>query len=128
MTIRLWHMILIILLLSSTACVDEYWPKLDKYEDLLVVDGMITNFPGPYTIKLSISSSVDNPMYIPFGGATVIIADHLGNNEILSETDEGTYTTSLSGIQGIIGRKYRIEIETADNKNYKSSGKHLSNN
>lgn len=121
MTIKFWHIISILFLITSIACVDEYWPELDKYEDLLVVDGFITNAPGPYTVKLSISSSVDNPSYIPYSGATVIISDQLGNNETLSETETGTYTTSPSGIQGIVGRKYRIEITSTDGKNYASS-------
>lgn len=120
MTIKYWHMIPSILLITSIGCVDEYWPEIDKYEDLLVVDGMISNKPGPYTVKLSISSSVDNPMYIPYSGATVIISDQLGNNEFLSEIEYGIYTTSPSGIQGVVGRKYRIEIKTTDNKSYNS--------
>jgi hypothetical protein len=118
MTIKPWHMTLIALIVTSTACVDEYWPDLDEYENLLVVDGMITNAPGPYTVKLSLSSNVNYPRYIPLGGATIVIADHLGNKETLSETEEGTYSTSPSGIQGIIGRKYRIEITTADTNTY----------
>ncbi|MCD4731082.1 MAG: DUF4249 domain-containing protein [Bacteroidales bacterium] len=120
MIIKLWNIILMLLLLVFTACIDEYWPKLDKYENLLVVDGMITNTPGPYIVKLSISSSVDNPRYIPFGAATIIIRDQSGNAEILSETEEGTYTTSPIGIQGIVGRKYRVEITTSDSNNYLS--------
>jgi len=102
------------------ACVDDYWPKLDKYEDLLVIDGMISNNPGPYIVKLSISSKVDNPKNIPLTGATVIIGDQEGNNEMLSETEDGTYLTSPSGILGIVGRKYRIEITTLGNKKYLS--------
>jgi len=121
MTIRFWHIILVSFLLICTACVDEYWPEINKYENLLVVDGMISNAPGPYTIKLSVSSSVDAPRYIPLGGATVVIADHLGNTETLFEVEEGTYSTSPIGIQGIVGRKYRISITTSDSNNYLSS-------
>ena len=44
----------------------KYWPELDKYEDVLVVDGMITNKPGPYTIRLSISAPIDSAEFIPY--------------------------------------------------------------
>jgi len=120
MTTKAWHNTLLIVLMICSGCVDEYWPEIDKYESLLVVDGMISNAPGPYVVKLSISSTIDAPRYIPFGDATVVIADNHGNKETLFELEEGTYSTSPSGMQGIVGRKYRIEIATSDSNNYLS--------
>jgi len=118
MKIKFQNIILILLLLALTACVDEYWPELTKYENLLVVDGTITNAPGPYIVKLSISSSVNDSRENPLGGASIIIRYQSGNAETLSEIEKGTYSTSPSGIQGILGSKYRIEITTPDNNNY----------
>ncbi len=54
--------LIIIVALPMASCVDEYWPDLgSKYNKLLVVDGLITTDPGPYLIKLSTSTSVDQP-------------------------------------------------------------------
>ena len=51
----------------TSSCIKEYWPKLESGgENLLVVDGQITNAAGPYTVKLSRSSSVQSPEFIPF--------------------------------------------------------------
>ena len=117
---RVWKYLLFVLLIIISSCVDEYWPEMDKYEDLLVVDGMITNEPGPYSITLTRSSNVNAPQFVPFMGCQIIIIDDLGNEEefIESVSFPGTYTTDHSDLRGIVGRKYRIEIRTPDEKSY----------
>ncbi|MCK5839897.1 MAG: DUF4249 domain-containing protein [Bacteroidales bacterium] len=109
-----------------SACVEEYWPELDeKYENMLVVDGMITNKPGPYIVKLSFSTTVNEPAHIPLSNCEVMIMDDQGNSETLHEKEPGVYTTSLSGIRGVVGRKYKLIIQTPDNKNYESTFEEL---
>lgn len=120
MIIKGRHIIIGVFLVIASGCVEEYWPELTKYEDLLVVDGLITNDPAPYTVKLSISSTVKAPRWIPLPGATVVIRNGEGEAEPLIETEEGVYKTSPDGMQGTIGKKYRIEIETRDGKTYQS--------
>lgn len=103
------------------SCIDEYWPDIGtKYEQLLVVDGMISNQPGPYTIQLALSSNVNKPEFKPLSGYEVIIADDLNNEEILSETEKGVYQTSPDGMQGIVGRSYKLIINTPDDNRYES--------
>ena len=111
----------LILMLFLSSCIDEFWPDLDnKYENLLVVDGMITTAPGPYTIRLSHSSNLNNPVYSPLSGYVVIIADDVGNSETLEELEEGTYTTKADGIQGIVGRSYKLILHDPNGKKYES--------
>lgn len=99
------------------SCKESYWPDLEgRYQNLLVVDGMISNEPGPYIIKLSQSSPVGDPGYIPVGGYTIIIRDDQGNEEELFETEGGTYSTLADGIQGVIGRHYKLEITAPSGK------------
>jgi hypothetical protein len=115
-----WHFLMILAGIFFTSCVDEFWPVLDKYENLLVIDGGITNEHGPYTVKLSLSSKVDEIRIIPISNATVIIMDDTGESEVLVEAEPGTYLTSPTGIQGEIGRAYKIKILTADDRTYES--------
>jgi len=97
------------------SCVKEYWPDLDSSsENLLVVDGKITNDPGPYTVILSRSSSVQNPKFIPVTNALVFIISGSGAQELLTETSAGVYKTSENGIQGVIGQKYKLHVATSD--------------
>jgi len=113
--------IICLTLLYVNSCKEKYWPLLDKYEDVLVVDGMITNEPGPYTIKLSLSAPLDSAEIIPFPNCQLVISDNVGNTENLTETEPGVYMTSPDGIQGIVGRKYKLQIMTQEGNTYESA-------
>jgi hypothetical protein len=128
MRIKIANLVMIFLLVLVFSCVEKYWPELDsKYEDILVVEGMITNEPGPYYIKLSLATSVENPELITLRGCHVKILDDAGNSENLSEISPGTYSTSATGIQGVVGRKYKIQILGPQGKNYQSEFEELKN-
>lgn len=123
------HIITLIIFLSLSflvSCVEEYWPELKEQDSsVLVVEGRITNLPGPYQIQLSTSSSFDEPLISPITGAIVQIVDNQDNSEILFEIQEGIYTTTETGIQGIIGRSYKILINTIDGESYESAFEEL---
>jgi len=111
--------------LLLTSCIDEYWPEITKYENNLVVDGGITDKPGPYIIRLSITSEINTPTFKPFSNCEVIISDDEGNFETLMEAEDGIYKTKVDGIQGQVGKKYKIIIKTPERKNYESQFEQL---
>lgn len=109
-----------------TSCVQEYWPDLNtNNEQLLIVDGKISNFPGPYIVKLSSSSALNNLIENPVKMANVSIIDLEGNQENLTETSPGTYKTSPDGMRGIIGHSYQIKIDLNNGKHYESKFEEL---
>lgn len=115
------------LLILSHACVEPL--KLDdygSYKSQLVVDGMITDQPGPYTVSLYLSSPVNTDLDLPpkVSGAIVKLYDDEGNQEQFIETSPGKYQTSASGMQGRIGKKYHLRI-TLDDKEYISSSQEM---
>jgi len=110
--------LLAILLLQ---CVTKFDPEITENTPKLVVDGLITNQPGPYQIKLQYSYPYTNQTSVrSVSGATVEIADDKGNKEKLTEKGQGLYETSVNGIRGVVGRKYSISIRTPDGKKYES--------
>ncbi len=118
------YTILFIVLL--VACVDRI--EIDALTDApsqLVVEGFISNEPGPYTVRLFRSSKVEDVLSsaTPFSARTVSISDNLGNSEVLTETSNGSgiYVTRPNGIRGTIGRAYTLKIENRDGKIYESS-------
>ena len=122
MMIKVQNIILLLLMIFLMSCEERYIPELDgNYLNVLVVDGRITNAEPPYTVKLSLSSDVEGPQYITLSGYEVKIMDNLGNIEILSEPEAGTYVTSPDGIQGVIGREYKIILKSPDGKTYESN-------
>ena len=112
--------ILILPLMMMLGCREEFMPDVNKYQNLLVVDGMITTDPGPYTIKLSRTSEVNKPDYDPLTGCEVRIEERTGEIEVLSEAEPGVYKTSSDGIHGEVGESYKLSIITPEGKEYAS--------
>ncbi len=112
--------ILIVILL--TACLDNFNLKVNGTTKLLVVNGMITNEPGPYSVKLFWSSNVGDILNqaSPVVGASITLLDDLGLSEVLQDQGKGVYQTSANGIQGQIGRTYHLQIKTPDGQSYYS--------
>jgi len=114
------NIVLVLIVLLLVACKEEFWPELSEFENILVVDGSITNEPGPYEIKLSISTSVQNPQFIPYSGAKVSIIDDEGLVESLVEKSPGYYQTADNGFHGVVGKAYKISI-ALNGKTYETS-------
>ena len=45
--------IILTFVFSLSRCIDPYVPKLNGYESLLVVEGLVTDANSSYTVKLS---------------------------------------------------------------------------
>jgi hypothetical protein len=120
--IRLIILFLFLLLINS--CIVKYIPKTDENEELLVVEGLITDQPGINTVKLSKTLPLwRRQVAKPLKGCKVWISDDMGRIDSLKETTIGTYVTSPASFQGAIGRMYTLHVRTtADygNLNYES--------
>jgi hypothetical protein len=111
---RITFKYLVVGLMLAGSCVSEFIPEIEEEEELLVVEGLITNQPGPYVIKLSKSLPLGLKSEAkPLGGCLVTIADDLGNNFMLTEAETGTYVTDSASFMGETGRSYTLEITTA---------------
>ncbi|PTX12294.1 uncharacterized protein DUF4249 [Pontibacter mucosus] len=115
--------ILSIILLLAGSCIDPLDLDIDDQAEMLVVDGMITNEPGPYSVRLSRSKPYDtyaDSWSAVETGATVILSDDQGNQETLAETAPGLYQTSEGGMQGQLGSTYTLSIRTKSGQTYTS--------
>ena len=115
-----WVALMAFWCLCFSACVEYFRPELEDFDSVLVVDGAITDAPGPYTIRLSLSSGVYFNEQQMVENAIVEIIEEGGDQEILSESQPGTYTTSENGIQGTPGKSYKISIQLQDGTHYES--------
>jgi hypothetical protein len=102
---------LVILLLNS--CITPFIPEIEEDKELLVVEGLITDQPEVYTVKLSKSLPLGlKNVARPVKGCIVKISDDLGQVYTLKESVAGTYVTDPSTFQGKIGREYTLHIST----------------
>ncbi len=100
------------LTLYLSACQEVIEVPLDNTSPKLVVDGLITDQPGPYYVKLSVTGDFYSTAPAPsVTDAVVTISDNAGNTEILTHMPEkpGTYQTST--LQGVVGRTYYLTVE-----------------
>jgi len=120
----LHKIVLILFLLLIHSCIVQFIPETDEDKELLVVEGIITDQPGPNTIKLSKSMPLGKKNVAkPVKGCIVTISDDLGNYYSLTEKPFGTYTTNPAVFTGAVGRTYTLHINTNtayNNQTYES--------
>src|SRR5579872_4215502 len=99
------------------ACVDRINFDIPSAKSLFVVDGMISDGPGPYTVRISNGLTIlpDTTYNNPVQKANIKLYDDEGNTEDFTETDPGVYVTG-NVIQGKVGHAYYIVIETQEGK------------
>jgi hypothetical protein len=118
-----------IVLILMAACVTPYIPNITKYENLLVVDGQITNLKGPYIVKLMRTAIVTGGK-VAVGatgdqnenqvtGAQINIIDNTGLEILLKEISNGVYSTVDTLFRGVSGKSYKIQIKV-NNEVYES--------
>jgi hypothetical protein len=108
-------------LVALTSCVDKIYFDAPRAQPFTIVEGMISDSPGPYTVKVSKSLSIiaDSSVRDPIQNAKIQLRDDEGNVEDLAETSPGIYVTG-GVIQGRVGHAYSLLIETDDGKIFES--------
>lgn len=106
---------------SCEEVIDPEELNLDNHESQIVIEGHITNQPGPYTI--SITKSINYFSDEEFSGvnnATVVLSDNTGQTETLTyvQGSEGLYQSAT--FEGIEGREYFLDVSYNGN-NYTAS-------
>jgi hypothetical protein len=109
---------IILIALIMQSCIYEYLPKAVKYENFLVVYGMITTENGPHIISIRKTYSMENHGESLVLGAKGTLSDDKGNTIPLTEDSIGYLTPST--FAGQIGTKYKINIVLPDGKQYES--------
>jgi hypothetical protein len=112
------------LLLTINSCIDRYY--LDNIIDgskKIVIDGAITDNCNEQIIRISYTSSTENPVFKNISNCVVKVVD-LKNNTFEFKEDSnnpGNYKGIISEEYLIIGNKFQLNVLTPDKKTYKSS-------
>jgi hypothetical protein len=102
-------------------CNEPYYPELDVPGSILVVEGLLTDIPGPHYVRLSKAAGFSGEsVQVPLTGAAVSLVDNEGETELFREVMPGIYHSS-SDFAGRKYREYTLGIITADGKKYHSS-------
>lgn len=111
------------------ACIKKIDVPLRNADGQLVVEGWITNDPGPYRIRLSYSGSYISAAAIPDASvekqAALSITDDLGNTVSLAHADSGFYQTTNPAFRGTPGRAYTLRITLPDGRKFRSTAERM---
>jgi hypothetical protein len=104
-----YTLILFFLTFLFYSCKKTITPDLNQAPPQLVIQGEITNDPGPYTISVnqSVGFYADNT-FPAVSGAVIKISDNQGVTDSLTETSPGLYATHL--LQGKPGNTYTLSV------------------
>jgi hypothetical protein len=112
--------LLLMSVLISPGCQKVINVDLNDASPRIVIEGLITDRRGPYTVSISKSGSYFNePVLPPVSGATVVITDDIGTIDTLTEFSAGRYLTS--GLRGFPGRTYTLKVISEDQEYVGSS-------
>jgi hypothetical protein len=100
--------LLLFFLFSCTKVVNI---NLNSTNPNIVIEGIVSDAPGPYQVQLTQTVNFSDPnVFPPVTGATVKITDsELGITDSLKEVVPGTYITQKL-LQGIIGHTYQLLV------------------
>jgi len=116
-----YHKLILFGALLACSCKKIVTLKLNTAPAEVVIEGEVTDQPGPYTVTISQSVGfyADNT-FPPVSGASVVIGDStLGITDSLTETTPGTGIYSTHSLQGIPGHTYTLSV-TAQQQQYTS--------
>lgn len=112
---------IILSLFALTSCEKEIDLDLNDQSGNIVIEGNITNTPGPYIVKITKSVGFSEPNQYPaVTGAQVILSDDTGQTETLQYTGNGMYQTTT--FTGEPGRIYTLKVQ-AEGKEYTARSK-----
>ncbi len=117
-----WTILCAIALITTLmGCVEPIDFEVPEPKEQIIIQGTITDQPGPYTVTIGrgISLRPDSVFNPPITGAQVRLYDDQGNIENFSEVSPGEYVT-IGAIRGTVGRSYHITVELSDGSTYES--------
>ena len=104
-----------------TSCSNVYDSHVDTAQNMLVVDGRITNKKEAYHVTLTYAKPFNSSeKSTPVSGANVFVTDNLNNSYKFNERDKGDYVSDSLQFTGQPGHTYRLHILTTDGTEYES--------
>ena len=109
-----------LLLFFTVSCIEPFQPEIREMQELLVINGKITDQPGEHFVEVSRSSSYNEPGFIPVEGCVVRVEDNEGKGFTYSEYKQGGYRVDLDERFLGINKAYKLYVYTPDGEEYQS--------
>jgi hypothetical protein len=102
--------ILIAVACCLMSCQEVVSINLNQNSLNIVIEGVVQDHPGPYSVLLSMTGDYFTPSlyFPPVSNALIIMSDEMGHRDTLKEVANGTYQTST--VQGVPGKSYQLSV------------------
>ncbi len=112
---------ILLLAVLFTSCVDRFTPEIKGYENLLVIEGILTNEEETTYLKISRSYSVDSLRNTNVDAVAYIEDSRMNKTYFVTDINDPSIQRITPGFQAEIGETYVLHIIVDDNETYTSS-------
>lgn len=111
---------ILILIILAVACEDVVIVGLPPSQNLVVIDGKVTNFNEIQQIRVTQSNGFsDEVPIVPITDASVVVQTRTGITYIYTHTSDGFYHSDVA-FAGEVGLEYRVRIQLSDEQEIRS--------
>jgi len=116
----------VIFALLMVSCYKPYNDNIKASQKVLVVNGMITNEPVSYHVRLTYATQFDSlGSASPLTSARVTVTDNHSNLYFFNEREDGDYMSDSLQFKSHSGYSYTLNITTPDGNRYESDPQKL---
>jgi hypothetical protein len=119
MQVNRYH-ILILLMVLCGSCIEPFNPQIEESQEVLVINGIITDRSGLHHVVISRSTPYNDPSFAPVTGCVVTVQDEKGQVVGYSETSPGVYEAYLESGFLQVGKSYALFASTPEGNEYRS--------
>jgi len=109
-----------IIMLCTVSCIEPFQPEIKERQDMLVINGLISDKPGWHSVEISRATPYNEPGFIPVSGCVVRVEDNNGRGVTYSEFEPGIYRAELEESFLAVNNLYKLYVSTEDGKEYQS--------
>src|SRR5690554_4520731 len=121
MKANLLYIVLFAIFLNLWACTEPYEIETVDFESVLVVESTITDEFKPQIVKLSKTTTLENPEILFENNATVVVNTNTGSTfDFIWDASENYYVSEMP-FKAEPNVAYTLSIITQDGKRYSSS-------
>jgi len=122
----LYFLSICIFFTTLNSCIEEFDAGTTEFEDVIVIEAILTNELKNHTIKLTRTYKFEDNGPSSESGADVKIITNNNTTYSFSETNSGVYTSNAV-FKAEVGVTYNLEITTRNGRKYKSKDTQLTN-
>jgi len=109
-----------IILLCTVSCIEPFHPEIKETQDMLVINGRLTDQPGMQFVDVSRASPFNEPAFIPVEGCIVRVEDKNGQGVYYHESLPGVYRADLDVPFLGVNKAYKLFVRTPNGQEYQS--------